>query len=740
MEHKMVKRIVASVLCVTMIGGAVGTGYWAGQKKATAAPEQQLLAQTEDTVKRNTLSKADKDETVYVLSDASGKTHKIIVSDWLRNADGAELLHDQSNLQDIENVKGEETFEASRDGSLTWNADGKDIYYQGISKEKAPVDLSVTYTLDGKDIQPEKLAGKSGHVTIRFDYQNNAKCSVKVNGSAREVFVPFTVITAAMLDTERFSNVKVTNGKMENMGEQMAVVGLAFPGMQENLGVKPSDLEIPDFVEISADVEDFQLENTMTLVTADLLRELDTEKLDLGDLSASAGKLEDAMHQLMDGSDQLHDGLTLLLDQSQLLVSGLEQLSLGAQTLQGGAETLDGGITSLQSGAQQLHDGLTLLDSNSAALNDGAAQIYDGLLTLAGEQLRGAGFDVPELTQDNYAEVITGVINSLDDDAIYQAALEKVTAAVQGHRAEIRAEVTKVVEQKVHAEVVAQLTAKTRDTIAKVVEAGRWTFKANVVARSLGMTLREYNAAVRAGQITQEQQDAVDAAVEAAMEAEIEKQLQCQILQGGIEKLADPIAKEKMESEEVQQIIDENTEIQIEKAISETMASDEVLSQMAEAKEGVQKIVKLKAMLDGYNGFYLGLVTYTGGVSTAADGVGTLLDGANQLKGGSGQLAAGASALCDGLREAQSKSPDLIDGVTQLKDGSKLLSDGLTQLMQEGIQKILDLADSDLTGVADGLTASVRAAESYNSFSGIAEGTDGAVKFIYKTDAIEIKE
>ena len=36
--------------------------------------------------------------------------------------------------------------------------------------EELPVDVKVTYKLDGEEIEPSELAGKSGKVTIRFDY------------------------------------------------------------------------------------------------------------------------------------------------------------------------------------------------------------------------------------------------------------------------------------------------------------------------------------------------------------------------------------------------------------------------------------------------------------------------------------------------------------------------------------------------------------------------------------------
>ena len=91
------------------------------------------------------------------------------MSEHLFNRDGAEVLEDISSLKEIKNVKGDETF--TQDGEkLVWQAGGKDIYYQGTTSAEAPVTQKVTYYLDGKEIQPEELAGKSGKVTIHYDY------------------------------------------------------------------------------------------------------------------------------------------------------------------------------------------------------------------------------------------------------------------------------------------------------------------------------------------------------------------------------------------------------------------------------------------------------------------------------------------------------------------------------------------------------------------------------------------
>ena len=102
-----------------------------------------------------------KQETVYVNANASGDETKITVSDWLKNSGVEDILEDQSELIGIKNVKGDETFE-NANGTMTWNTDGKDIYYQGTSEKELPVSVKLTYYLDGKEMAPQDLKGKSG--------------------------------------------------------------------------------------------------------------------------------------------------------------------------------------------------------------------------------------------------------------------------------------------------------------------------------------------------------------------------------------------------------------------------------------------------------------------------------------------------------------------------------------------------------------------------------------------------
>lgn len=726
-------KFISLALCAVVLFAAVGTSVFAltGEGKESEDENQ------ETTINASAEAETSKDETVYVLAGADGTVQKIIVSDWIKNAMAADSLEDKTELSDIENIKGDESFTLGGDNSCVWDAQGNDIYYQGNIEKELPVQMSVCYTLDGQAIAPEALAGQSGHVTIRFDYQNMQYEEVLLDGKTEKIYVPFTMLTGMLLDTEVFRNVTISNGKLINDGDRIAVVGIAFPGLQEDLAISKEKLDIPDYVEISADVENFEMGMTMTLATTELFGAIDSDKLDLHELSDAMAELTDAMDQLMDGSSQLYDGLCTLLEKSGDLVSGINKLAEGAAQLKAGAESLDSGAAQLQAGAAQLSSGLNTLNANSSSLNGGARQVFSSLLSMANTQLSEAGLSVPALTIDNYASVLDGVIASLDDTAVYQAALEQVTATVNANRGMIEEKVTEAVQAQVEAEVSAQVTAAVQETVTQAVHENEAQFRAAVIQQALGMTVEEYKAAIEAGLVTQEQQDAVNAAVEAAMQAEIDARMQHEEIQAQINAVTQQTIGEQMQSDEIQALIASNTELQVQQAISEAMSSDAVQAQLSAAAEGAKSVIALKSSLDSYNAFYLGLITYTSGVSSAAAGANELKTGADALKAGTSELSAGAAELLQGIQTMKDSAPALVDGITQLRDGSMELSDGLKQFNEEGIQKLIEAVDGDLDGLSNRIRVTADVAKHYTSFSGISEDMDGDVKFIYKTDSIE---
>lgn len=759
---KTTKKILAICLCAALCLGGAGMAF--AQASSKKADDQPVSAAQQAAELQQKISK---DETVYVLTGADGSVKKIIVSDWLKNELGSASVADKSDLSDIENVKGDESYTINGDNMTVWDAQGNDIYYQGNIQKELPVGLSVRYYLDGKSVSPEELKGKSGKVTIRFDYENRQYETVQINGVNQRIYVPFAMLTGMILDNDTFQNVQITNGKLVNDGDRTMVVGLAFPGLQENLNLSRDDLSIPDSVEITADVTNFSLGMTVTLACNDLFSQLGDVDLTSLDSTSALDQLTGAMDQLLSGSSSLYEGLSTLLDKSGELVSGVEELAQGAAAIKSGADSVDDGAAQLKAGLADLSSGLNTLSANSEALNSGAKQVFNSLLETAATQIRAKGLNVPDLTIENYAEELNALIKSLDETTVYETALKQVTDAVEAQRPVITQKVTEAVRQQVETKVAAavrqQVTEKVTAAVqqqvtATVTDTVQQQVAEQVIQAAANMSKADYDAAVAAGIIPQQTQDAVNAAIQAQMGSEavqskiaenVSAQMASEAVQSKItENIDTQISSEavqatitentdaQMQTEAIQATIQQQTELQVQKAISENMASDAVQSQLKKASEGAQTLIALKASLDDYNTFYLGLLTYTGGVDDAAAGANALYAGADQLKDGTAQLRAGAAQLYNGVLQLQDGTPALVSGVTQLKDGAMQLSEGLQQFNRDGIQKLVNLLQNDVGDLSARVQATIDVSKDYRSFAGISDDAEGQVKFIYRTDEI----
>lgn len=450
MKKPVIKVLSVTLCAVLALGGLGGTVYAisagdsAAPVDAAPVPAASLDAAPAETGDKALTSGAErnvKDETVYVLARADGSVDKIIVSDWIKNVQGSALINDVSRLTGIENVKGNETYTLGGDSSCVWDARGNDIYYQGSIEQELPVSVAVSYTLDGRPVSPDELAGRSGRVTIRFDYANHQYEMASINGRQEKIYVPFAMLTGLVLDNDVFTNVSVSNGKIVNDGDRTIVAGLAFPGLRDSLGLDEDALDLPEYVEITADAEGFELETTVTLAANGLFNDAASEAGDfdgLDDLDGKLDELTDAVARLTDGSSRLYDGLCALLDSSRELAAGIDQLAAGASQLKQGADGLSAGAAQLQTGAAALHQGLSALAGNNDTLNAGAAQVFQTLLSTANAQLAAAGVQAPELTADNYAQVLDGVIAAAGESpaaqqmAALKASLDSYSGFCQG--------------------------------------------------------------------------------------------------------------------------------------------------------------------------------------------------------------------------------------------------------------------------------------------------------------------
>ena len=371
---KTIPILLSAALLLSACGQAAGTAETAATADAPAAVTE-TAAQT--TAPKTTPGGVDKSETVYAKANADGTVTETTVEAVLKARDGA-TIPDVAALRDIINKEGDEEYTTGADNALTWQNSGSAITYEGKSDAALPVTTRVTYYLNGVETAPDDLAGQSGRVRIRFDYTNHIRETVTVDGQEYTVSVPFTAITAVILDGDKFSNIEADNGKVMELDGQTAVLGTAMPGLADSLRLTEfeplEDTEIPAYFEVSADVTDFSLDFTATILTPSALDDLDTGDLsDLDDLSDTLDDLTDAADALTDGTGALADGVQALYDGFHQYADGVQGLNEGAEALADGLTQLYSSGTALVDGANALRDGLGAVSSAVGSMTSGDA-------------------------------------------------------------------------------------------------------------------------------------------------------------------------------------------------------------------------------------------------------------------------------------------------------------------------------------------------------------------------------
>ena len=228
---KTIPILLSAALLFSACGQAANTAETAATADAPAAVTE-TAAQT--TAPKTTPGGVDKSETVYAKANADGTVTETTVEAVLKARDGA-TIPDVAALRDIINKEGDEEYTTGADNALTWQNSGSAITYEGKSDAALPVTTRVTYYLNGVETAPDDLAGQSGRVRIRFDYTNHTRETVTVDGQEYTVSVPFTAITAVILDGDKFSNIEADNGKVMELDGQTAVLGTAMPGLADGV-------------------------------------------------------------------------------------------------------------------------------------------------------------------------------------------------------------------------------------------------------------------------------------------------------------------------------------------------------------------------------------------------------------------------------------------------------------------------------------------------------------------------
>ena len=889
---KSLSVIMAAMLAVMTVACGKAT-----ENIETAAVEVQQEQTLENSMTKSlpitsTESDAGKVETVYVTADANGAVNDVVVSEWLKNATASAKLDDTTNLKNIVNVKGPETYTENGDGTVTWAADGADIYYQGTTDKELPVDMKITYTLDGKEISPEELAGKSGRVTMKFEYDNKAKQTVEVNGKDIEVYTPFAMVSGMMLDSDKFTNVEISNGKVISDGGNYIVMGVAVPGLKESLDISDDKWDeiddseeikekLSNSFEITADTSDFELGMTVTMASSDLLSDFgmsdlsDSDKIEdlrddmeelndganklvdgsktlkdgttelrdgVSDLYDGTGKLKDGTGELYNGTGKLYDGTGSLYDGTKSLYDGVVEYTDGVSKVNDGAAKLAKGAASAKEGADKLIGGMKKagMEENAKALADGAKAINEGaqtITTLTSKLTQVAGaVNKLNQTKDGYDaafawltdqsntttppnDVILTVLQTIDPSLTASEALKIKAAGMSALGGQIDTSIY-VLENYVDLITEVEMGTLYREAgfddvddtdedssadtssddgssdesgLGDENEAGEGSGENagsgddsgsgdgsgsgsegesdNGSNENAGSGTENGEGSDEDGEVIPEAGNEEEVIVEEDEETDVTGNGKKVILAGAGDgynagqvtniasyamKYGKLLGGTKAASQTIATVLDEMKDLSAIAKDPQLAKKIEALTKgTAELEAGTKKFSEgLGSVVEGTAALDKGLGDLSKGMDQLADGTGKLVKNNDKLVSGTKELSEGAGKLNDGAKELNDGAKELNDGAIELNDGAGTLNDGVIELDdgvqelldgvvkfdEEGIKKIYDAFDGDLTDFADRLKAIQKAGSSYTSFGGSADDVDSSVKFIIKTGSIKSQD
>ena len=621
---------------------------------------------------------ASKSETVYSNLYSNGKAYKTIVSTQLTNEDKSDEITDISNLLNIENTNGDETFK-KEGNQIVWDSNGNNIYYKGESDKQLPVECKITYELNGEEISAEELKGKSGNVKIKINYTNNEKHIVSINGKQVTMYTPFIIVAGTKIDNAKNKNIQITNGKIVDNGESTLAVGIAMPGMQENIGISKSKIDIPEEIEISMETEDFEMGNIIAVVAVKGIDEDLTS--DLNSMYSQINELANASNEILAGANQLKEG-------TSELVSGVDQLKDGTGAAYAGSKQIKDEVE--ESTKNLKNDNTPAIDSKT--LEAIKAQAMQSA-TLSDEQKAGIAAQAKAAA-------------TLSDEQKAGIAAQAKTAAklTDAQKAEIAAQAKLTDEQK--AKITAQAKAgaeftETQKTAIIEQAQKKYTETLTEAEKQLILTVAQ-NTAYQTATTT------ALAVAESTAEATALKVAQS-VAESTAEATALKVAQSVAEStaEATAQTVAQSTATQTAETTALTVAQNTATQTAGATATQTATQVGNQAKQK-----------FTNQVVSQMSTLGTALD---ELTNGLANIDNGVSALSV--------------GTNKLDSGALQLANGVKTFNEQGISKINNLVNGDLRNIASRVEKMNELANEYNNYAGIQNGMAGEVKFIMITDS-----
>lgn len=747
MKKTHLKRFSAAGLAAIV---AMSSVIWAAETEKIAADDDPLTeTETQEAIEneypqllvaKSSNDSNSKDETVYVSADASGKIKNVTVTEWLQNREASEKIKDVSSLTDIENTANNSEY--TQDGnSMVWAADGADIKYKGKTDSELPVSVNITYYLDGKQMSAEEMAGKEGNIRIVFDYDVHTSASA----GGYNFGTPYTMASGVILDDKHFTNIKIDGGKAIDEGSNCICLGLAFPGMRDNLGIDTSSLDIPEKVTIEAYTDSFAIDGTYTVALSGILGDLDLSGTDeatdkvaeltdaLNEMGKAADKLVSGAEKVSDGADTVSEKSSEIADGAGELADGTSELKSGAAAVAEGAKQILDATASALSGINELKKGTEQLKAGSAALSSGIDQLTAGSSSLK------------DGTSDLYSglkKIDAGFDGVTDEDGNHTPGIVEGSAA-------IKAGLEGTGEGENYQPGFNYLYSNLVDA-ANGIDGGLAQLKESGSGLSAGAdSLNEGIDAILSNEelaLTEEQKAALSGALKSAVGSYTDSVKEYTGAVGGLYD---------KENEAKTKLVDPGQSAlnQITAGVDSLDAGINQLSAGVDsAVDGAGKVnsgaKQVYGGLAGENGAQNGAKSLASGSAAADEGVGKLQSGAgalnqgaSDLNDGAGLVSGGADAVNSGAGKLAKGTKKFEAGTEELADGARQLYEGMNAFNEDGVEKLIStLDDADIEGTFDRLKALVDACGQVDLIGGIADGMSGSSKIIIKTASIKADE
>lgn len=728
-------------------------------------------------------SNVEKDETVYAFLNSDGSLKSATVSEWLHHEGGFDNVQDESILNDITNIKGDE--EINQNGNtLVWNSTNDDIYYQGTTNNALPLSMQVTYYFNGTAVQPEDILGESGALEVHIKVINNEEQTKVINGRTKYISSLFPVAIVTDLKTDIFKDVEADDATIINESKNQILAFATVSGASQMLAETDIDAleEIKDSLKdefvIKANVTDFEMPSIImaaTSVVDENHDDLDTSDLDK--VTDGINDLKDATAEILDGTIALHDANIELNDKMGEFQSSYAKFQDGINTAkdsQGsivdGAKQLSDGINQMKTLMNSLTNQLGELDMNEigSLLNSASTTISSlpetvNTLNSMKEQLEAAKTQLSNLSSGIYAtytseenatnttsllkqqfaaptlaaiatQLCTAVDNSelgisitlTDEDkaAIGEVIANNVSGTVTYNEEALNAIIADVAAAKTATcgedeECLANVEASTSAEIQAFTNSISVTPSVDTEAISSSLLALISN---KTGGISSTVKEAIKSQLTAALNSDDSQNL---VAAGAYE--ASKVIVQNVANSTQTTLTDQLTAMQAQ--------LDSAIELCNTMSDSVNSLIDQASKID---------LNKVNDLGTALESAGPGLD---QLISGSNELYEGTKSMQNGLNTLSSSSNDVTNAINQFKDATQelaeqtgKLNDGVQEFSDEGIDKLsneVNDAINDLNDVLDTANATLDQSVEYSNYAGASDSMKTSVKFIMKTAEVK---